>query len=183
MGTRLWPSKWIRKENFLLTLVCGKIKVRWVLIKDSKVWHFTSQSNSCESGQLQFNFLASHYSGQGRFFIVFRLVYPISLFLIGWIEKNSQRQSLWWCHLLQRWRQTRWWFKSNEPTTNRWTRVGSINRVYRGYELSRTTNTLQSKTRWWNISSTWWRQSRLQWSKWSQRSTIATIHCWWLQSI
>ena len=116
-----------RKMNFLSPLVRWKIKISWALIKDSKVWHFTSQSNSCESGQLQFNFLASHYSGQGRFFIVLRLVYPISLFLIGWIEKNSQRQSLWWCHLLQRWRQTRWWFKSNEPTTNRWTRIGSIN--------------------------------------------------------
>ena len=37
-------------------------------MEDSKVWHFTSQSNSCESGQLQFNFLASHYSGQGNLY-------------------------------------------------------------------------------------------------------------------
>ena len=42
--------------------------ISWAPMKDSKVWHFTSQSNSCESGQLQFNFLASHYSGQGNLY-------------------------------------------------------------------------------------------------------------------
>ena len=158
-----------------------KFAESWLKIVKSGILHL----NLIPVNPVNFNSISWHriIADKEGFFIVLRLVYPISLFLIGRIKKKPRRQSLWWCNLLQRWRQTRWWLKSNEPTTNRWTRVGSINRVYRGYELSRTTNTLQSKTRWWNISSTWWRQSRLQWSKWSQRSTIATIHCWWLQSI